>query len=282
MVKDIWQRFPPDDHELKIRSLAGAGAYACDAVIARPVLILSFTNRCGSSFMAECLAATGAVHNAGEILNWQGTTDGIRRYGVATVAGFLARLDQDQAAQGKTLLIKSSIQQLLTLARAGYLGPEGVLRQLRLVHVERRDVLAQGISNAIAAQTQKWTSAQAGNQVEPRYDYAAIQDYLYGALHQNALFREFCAALGLPYLPVTYEDFAEDYLPTVREILHYARLSVGDPDPTQIRLQRQTGPVNREFADRFRAESAERLGSRLGEGVFQRLAQTIASLVGKP
>src|SRR5438552_3722253 len=78
-----------DGHEVKLREYfkgrLGGGARP----IGVPTLFILFTNRCGSTYLADLLRTTGHFNRSGEPLNWESVVKRSERHGYTSFARYL-------------------------------------------------------------------------------------------------------------------------------------------------------------------------------------------------
>ncbi len=213
------------------------------------MLFLCFTNRCGSNYLAQLLASTGAFNEAGEFFNAETVLQHAAALGLRSVPAYVAALPGLVPVR-RFLAAKASADQLVMLADAGVL-PLGC----QYVLLERQDRLAQAVSRVIASQNLRWTTAHAPALADEHlvYDGAAIALEMEKIANGNAALYAFFAANGLVPAHVTYEALLRDPQGVVDVIA--ARMGVAGLriDPAAITIERQTGAVNVAWERRFRA-----------------------------
>jgi LPS sulfotransferase NodH len=214
---------------------------------AGPVIYLCFTNRCGSNYLAQLLASTGACNEAGEFFNAETVLHHAARLGLRSLPAYMAALPT-LVPPHPILAAKASADQLVMLADAGLLGPT-----TRYILLERRDRLAQAVSRVIAVQTLRWTTAHTAIRAaeDLHYDAAAIGAELDIIARGNAALYAFFAANSIAPAHLTYEDLLRDPVATVGERLGLPGLRAR---PGEVSLGRQAGAINRDWVARYRAE----------------------------
>jgi LPS sulfotransferase NodH len=166
------------------------------------IVLICFTNRCGSNYLAAALASTGAMNEARELLNVEHAADYPDK---ATFADFLRAALQDQQLGGR-LAIKLGVPHLEILGEAGLLD---LWRdQIHYVFIERADRLAQAISWEIALQSGSWHSGIEAQGLEPVYDRARVEAAINYFADGNRTFDVFFGMNGLKPTHVLYEDLA--------------------------------------------------------------------------
>jgi LPS sulfotransferase NodH len=208
------------------------------------MLLLCFTNRCGSNFLAALLAATGAFNEAGEYFN------------ASTVLEHAINLpDPSQLPSllnaGSWLAAKASADQLIMLADAGIL--DELAEHARYILLERRDKLAQAISRCIAAQNGRWTTRHPGHRADDQlvYDRAAIDAELARIALGNAGLYGFLAANEIAPLHLAYEDVVAAPAACIARIGSYLGMDGLTHDPARVLIARQANEVNAAWRRRY-------------------------------
>ncbi len=107
------------------------------------VLFLCFTNRCGSNYLAQLLATTGAFNVAGEFFNAPTVLTHAQERGLRSLPAYFSALSTLVPHTGR-IAAKVVIGQLVTLADAGIL--DALRDRATYLFIERRDRLSQAIS----------------------------------------------------------------------------------------------------------------------------------------
>ncbi|MBV8397198.1 MAG: hypothetical protein JOZ17_00450, partial [Acetobacteraceae bacterium] len=119
-------------------------------------VLICFTNRCGSHFLADALASSGTLNRAGEMFNAEIVVGDSKAYGLCDIGQFVGRLARTASKHG-ILVSKATVTQIAVLAKAGVL--DHILPRTSFLLLERSDQLGQAISYALALGTDQWTSA---------------------------------------------------------------------------------------------------------------------------
>jgi LPS sulfotransferase NodH len=156
--------------------------------------------RSGSNFLCQVLTSTGVLGRPLEYFN----TAGRRAFDdPAYPDDPEAQLDR-VLTQGVTpngvYGLKLFSGQSDTLAPRDWAGR---LPGLRFIHLERRDVLGQAISWALAQQTQRYRAYAPGEGRAPVYDRRAIQERLNDIVAGQARWRLYFARNGIEALALT-------------------------------------------------------------------------------
>lgn len=212
------------------------------------VVVLCFTNRCGSNFLADALAGSGHLNMAREMID-----SGFAR-GAVPDAGSMAEFLSVEIGRhmvGRRFILKAAPNHLDVMARCGLLD---VWRdRLHFVYIERADRLAQAISWVIAEQTEEWVAGYIGrNGRDPTYDRAAIIAAIEWFASCNSYFDRFFGLNGIVPANVLYEDLVRAPGQAVAEI----GAGLGIPlqfEPARVQMVRQAGPRNEDWRARFLA-----------------------------
>ncbi len=215
-------------------------------------LFLCFTNRCGSNYLAHLLATTGAFNEAGEFFNAQTVLEHAQPRGLRSLAAYFAMLPQ-LLPPTRHIAAKAGVDQLAMLADAGILDALGPRAQFVLM--ERQDRLGQALSRVVAAQTGRFTSAQAPMVADAAlvYSRAAIATELEKITLANALFYAFFAANRIAPVHITYEEVLATPAPVMARIAAAMGDDVLLPRPDQVRITRQASALNHEWRRRYLA-----------------------------
>jgi LPS sulfotransferase NodH len=219
------------------------------------MLFLCFTNRCGSNYVAQLLASTGAFNEAGEFFNAPTVLEHAQALGLQSLAAYVAALP-GLVSPHQVLAAKAAPDQLVMLADSGildWLGPRATYLLL-----ERQDHLAQAISRVIASQNSAWSSFHAASISSDalQYQRTAIEIELGKIAHANAAFYAFFAANSIAPLHTTYEAVLRRPQGLADELSERLQMRGLRIDPTAVTLRRQSGAVNAAWAARYEEESA--------------------------
>lgn len=222
------------------------------AMPAERIIFLCFTNRCGSNYLGQLLAATGQFNEAGEYLNAETVIHHASRLADPSLRAYFARLPGMVARHG-WLAMKAGIDQLVMLSDAGILRE--VHARAHYILLERRDRLGQAISRCIAAQTGRWTSEHASDVPDSalRYSRAAIAQEMRSIEEATYGFYSFFAANRIAPLHLMHEDVLADPATALARIGAALGLGALRVDPSGVRIARQANAVNAAWRDRFLA-----------------------------
>jgi LPS sulfotransferase NodH len=236
-------------HQQEIEGLfAGNVAWTgTDGVIDRPLVVLAFTNRCGSNYLAELMRSTGLVAGLGEALNAEAVANRCDKWGVTSFPGYFQTLaERHKVPFG----VKASWDQLLMLLRWGI---PRMHSGLQVIHIYRRDIIGQAISRDIAWQTGKWTSlTKVEEDVTPTYDAFRVSEQIASIQREEGLFPLIFDAFQLNVTHVAYEDLVDRPAAVVRRTMRKIGLPCPDWTPEKTRIEKQADSVNEAFRDAYR------------------------------
>ncbi|MGV6847919.1 MAG: Stf0 family sulfotransferase [Marinibacterium sp.] len=258
----------PSVHEKKIPDTFD-GQVAYSDGMERPggtLGLLLFANRSGSNLLAEHLNASGHFRGFAEVLNFNFVAKAAGRHGVTTFPDYIRRMARqgadagtDKKTDGETdggiFGMKCSAGQLMMLARWNILA---MFDTVRIVNIEREDLVEQAVSMSIAKQTGQWSSDMDGR-AEPGYDFDQIRTSLDDMAQMTAAKRAAIALLDLPSITVTYRAVVEDPAACVRRACDLFGVPSDFTLPETTRLQKQANARNADFAARFRTDMQARL-----------------------
>ncbi len=219
------------------------------------VLFLCFTNRCGSNYVAQLLASTGAFNEAGEFFNAATVLEHAQARALRSLAAYVAALPS-LVPPHSVLAAKAAPDQLVMLADTGIL--DAVAPHATYLLLERQDRLAQAISRVIASQTNAWSSHQTAAipLSDLRYDQAAIATELDKITRANAAFYVFFAANNITPVHTTYEAVLQNPQGLASELSMRLRMPGLRIDPSGVTLRRQGGRTNEDWQARFQREGS--------------------------
>ena len=149
-------QLPHNEHLQPIAAHFHNLAIAPDEIPRHEALVLiCYTNRSGSSYLAHALHSSGRLNLAVEMLNCEQVLADTRLRGHARFADYVA-------AQMMSRLVAGRFAMKVALPHLEILGASGLLdhcpHTAHFVFIERSDRLGQAISYEIARQTARWSS----------------------------------------------------------------------------------------------------------------------------
>ena len=236
-------------HQREIESIfAGDVAWSgADRVIDRPLVVLAFTNRCGSNYLGELMRSTGLIAGLGEALNADAVARRCHAWGVTSFPGYFLTL----AARHKVPFgVKASWDQLLMLLRWGI---PRMHSGLKVIHIHRRDIIGQAISREIAWQTGKWTSlTKVEDVVTPTYDACRVSQQIASIQQEEGLLPLIFDAFDLDVTHIAYEDLVDRPEAIVRKTMEQIGLPCPAWTPGKTRIEKQADGVNDAFRAAYR------------------------------
>ena len=245
-------------HAAKIGAAMAMPVYApgmAEGIETELSVFICFTNRCGSNFLADLLAATGLLPRGGEVFNAPAVVKRSRLAGISSFDGYCRRLHEKHAKAGR-FVAKVGIEQLTMLARLGYLGT--LFPNPYFIHIHRYDLLAQSISYVLAFHTCEWIAGQEKENEDDsvEYDRAKIAARIERLELVNAMIRQFLQVNRLRHLPVQYEHLVAMPDRTVAMIADWLGLGPAKIDRKRLKVTRQDSDLKRRFYDRYLSETA--------------------------
>jgi LPS sulfotransferase NodH len=220
-------------------------------------IFLCFTNRCGSTLVADEASALGFCGKANSHLNFElFNSDFVIEYCEAnSIKSFQSYLDavvQEFISPLNFFFSKASLDQLAWLSRVGVIGR--AFKRPIYLRVVRKDILKQSVSYLIAEQTNKWTCKHNGNGRVPQYnreDIANAMSFFEGVNTDADLYFHRLKEKTIFFF---YEDVVAD-LDLVRVKLEMATNVPSRRSHRVLDVKPQRSEINDEWERRFRAES---------------------------
>lgn len=251
----------PNSHERQIFDTyqGRIRRYGQELISERPVLMIAFTNRCGSNLLCEYLETTGQVSAMGEILNAEAARAAIGPTDVEYFTDYLIGIERHLCGDsGRAFGFKASWDQIAMLARWGILDG---YPNLKVVHIHREDIIAQAVSFHIALQTGKWASFGDGERGEAVFDFCSVRTLIDNITMGNAAIDVLLNVTGHERMKLSYEALLADPQAAVERALAMIGASPGSaPAATPPRFQRQATGRNAEFRRLFVEEFRRRHG----------------------
>lgn len=122
---------------------------------------------------------------------------------------------------------------------------------LNVIHIQRDDILAQGVSFSIAEQTDKWSSLDEGRNVEPQFDPAHIEERIDHIVGENQKINLICRFARLRRVKVTYEDLVVSPQREVDKILTAFGMPQAPINFEEVSLRRQSNEANASFIHKY-------------------------------
>lgn len=209
-------------------------------------LLLGFTNRSGSNYLAELIASDGRIANAGENLNFDTVLEHSIKNGFKSLHEYFQFLVL-QTSFNNVVSIKVAPAHLEVLAVAGIL--DKIIDRCKFVVIERNDKLGQAISHAIAFQTGKFMSTMPDKTAPSALSFNAdeLTTIIEDISESYKQFNLFFSRNGIVPAHVVYEHLVAD----PDAVIKYVGQQVGFADlkieQSNLTLQKQANKLNKEW-----------------------------------
>ena len=233
--------------------------YAEAAPPARRYLIAT-TARSGSTFLCARIADYGELGFPMEFLNESYVAEFDRLFPNPSLEDLERYVAASFTSRSGIFGVKTDWWRFQEARNLGFLN--GLVGQPFdvVVHLRRRDFVAQAVSLALAVETDVWH----GRDVHERpldewhgqvaYDAAKVKAHARNILNQEYHWRRFIAETGAPALDLVYEEVAKDVDCAIRGIAEAFDLRLGSkPKPADAIRQGRSGAA-RAWCERFREE----------------------------
>ena len=214
------------------------------------LLFLCFTNRSGSNYLGNLLAAAGLTHNPEEYFNADLVFETCASNRLASFQHYVSHVVRQRSRRG-TFLTKVAAEQLGLLVQSGML--DDLLPQSHFIVIERADKLAQAISLAIAEQSQQWAwyLPSVVPEGELRYSATRIAELIDAITEQELATWRFFALNGIVPLAIRYEVLIQHPQIAIDRITDHLGLPRAVIDPSRIELRKQASELNERWRERF-------------------------------
>jgi LPS sulfotransferase NodH len=252
-VNDFPFDYPVSDHERKIEAFFAR--FDRQGGDRNPVpnvkdghyshYVICFMNRSGSNLLARALMSTGRFGLAQELFNHPRVSHFARSHGVRSLPEYATTLRRCRATANGVFGTKLAWSQLYYLTKVGVIPK--IYGNVKYILIERRDVLGQAISYAIADQTKAWNSKQEVEGVDYKFDPEDILNRIRGLTDSYARFKAYFAAYDIQPVYVTYEELDGDVSGAVARVIKELAIpgtELAQVDMASITLRRQRGPLN--------------------------------------
>lgn len=134
-----------------------------------------------------------------------------------------------------------------------------VFGDLRFVHLQRLDSVAQGVSLFRAERSDVWHKTDQLERdeegQEPRYEFDGIDALVRKIEQDNRAWERWFASVGVRPHPVLYEDLESDPVGGTRRILAFLGLELPPGQQIVGRHERLRDQLSAEWVDRYRTEA---------------------------
>lgn len=206
-------------------------------------LLLGFTNRSGSNYLAELIASDGRIANAGENLNFDTVLEHSIQRGFKSLQEYFQFLVR-HTSFNNIVSIKVAPAHLEVLAVAGIL--DKIIDRCKFVVIERSDKLGQAISHAIAFQTGKFTSTMADAKAAPALNFNAdeLTAIIEDISESYKQFSLFFSRNGIVPAHVMYEHLVADQDAVIKYVGKQIGISDLKIERHRITLAKQATSIN--------------------------------------
>lgn len=222
----------------------------------KTLVVMLFTNRSGSNLLGDYLVNSGNFSGFEEVLNWDFAIRAAQASNIQSFNNLLKGYYAHKTKEGQTFGVKASIGQLAMLVKWGYLD---AFDEVRVIHIERDDIVSQAVSFSIASQTGSWISGMTPK-AEPVFRYDEILGFLERIVQENAQGRIGVKALDLPVMRASYEDLVANPAAVVQRVHDWFGFPF-DASTVQTSMTKQASGTNEEFATLFREKFLKSLRS---------------------
>ena len=213
-------------------------------------LLLGFTNRSGSNYLAELIASDGRIANAGENLNFDTILEHSIKNGFKSLHEYFQFLVR-HTRFNNVVSIKVAPAHLEVLTVAGIL--DKIIDRCKFVVIERNDKLGQAISHAIAFQTGKFMSTMPDAEATPalKFDADELTTIIEDISESYKQFSLFFSRNGIVPAHVMYEHLVAD----PEAVIKYVGQQVGFEnlkiETSKVTLTKQANATNFKWRETY-------------------------------
>jgi len=234
----------PDFADLQAKGFAGV---AC----AKPAVMIAMTPRTGSTHLCAALAETKGIALPTEIFNPRGVLNAeAARRGVSLFADFISSFNADS---GPCFFFKTSWQDFSPLA-AGY---KQIFPNLRVVYLDRKDIIAQAVSLYRAVETGTWHVPRDQKRAAPsgaqdQLNLSHLSAWLETIEAEKRGWKRFFAAENITPLRLLYEDFADDVAKAITAISDFLAIPLNREIGPEVGFQKLSDAASQAWVERAR------------------------------
>lgn len=219
-------------------------------VFEEPLYLLAFSNRSGSNLLASHLRTVPYFGGFHEQLIYSTVQNQATEGGCRSFPELIQFASTNYGRPGaKAWGFKASWDQIMMLYRFGI---DRMYPEVRIIHITRRDIIAQAVSYSIATQTKKWTSKHEGlDGVLPQYDYRLLCRLVEESLMSELHVRTIATLFEASYLNLRYEAMMLRPKKIMGKVGNFANLDVSNWSPTDPPIEKQFGEINRRFYQQY-------------------------------
>jgi len=244
-------------HETRLRERFGKRVrYEGPPIFDTPLYCIGFFNRSGSNLLADYLRATPYFAGFHEQLNFNTVEKFADENGIKSFPDYIRAVSTKFGTKAPCYGFKASVDQLVMLQRFGI--PDMYAGGLRILHIQRRDVIGLAVSYQIAAQTQRWTSQQdgVGDTITVTFDAEQISKLIDAAHSSNNGISLFSEIFDTPRLALSYEDLTADPSAVLAQIAGFAGQDGASWPVREPSIAKQASEINERFRQAYRDYAA--------------------------
>lgn len=215
--------------------------------------------RSGSTYFSSILTQTGCLGVPFEYLHFQKWANMMaRRWGMKTppkadLDTYFDLVLKHRTTPNGVFSVKAHSRQALPLASKGKLSTL-LGNDTQFVHLERRNLVLQAVSLAIAQITGSFESSTEGRNVTPGYHSRGILNAMEVIQKNHNAWQRFFILNDIRPLNLIYEDIIEDPAAAVRQVGAHVGVDVSDFEPVDSIYKVQRTELNLQWEKRFRLE----------------------------
>jgi LPS sulfotransferase NodH len=212
-----------------------------------------FTNRSGSNYLENIVAAAGLTPRGGELFSAWTVLDACGKLGFRSFHEYFSYIVETNSKAG-LFFGKISSEQIMLLLRSGIM--DRIIARSYFIMVQRLDKLAQAVSLAIAEQTQQWAwyvTAQVSAD-KLRFSAERIQELLDAIILQEQALWLFFGSNGIVPIVFHYETFMREPQAAVDLVARHLGVPISPIDAGRIELRKQATEINDHWRERFLRE----------------------------
>lgn len=221
--------------------------------------VLCSSPRCGSTYFCSLLTQTGRLGVPFEYLHFQNWAVKLaKRWGMekspdADLETYFSQVKQLRTTPNGVFGLKAHASQALPFASKGQLsrlvGDDTVF-----IHLERRNLVLQAVSLAIAQVTKSFESSTQGRNVTPAYDSKSMFKAMQIIQQNHNAWQRFFSLNDLNPLTLVYEDVLDEPTKAIRQVGNLIGVDVSDFEPVDSVYKIQRTELNLAWEKQFRGE----------------------------
>jgi LPS sulfotransferase NodH len=213
-----------------------------------------FTNRSGSNYLENSIAAAGLTPRGGEFFNAETVLHVCGKLGITSFHEYFCHIVESKS-KSELFFGKFAAEHIALLIRSGIL--DRIITRSKFILLQRLDKLAQAVSLAIAEQTQQWAWYAAPQRSADELQFSAqrIGEHLDTIVLQEHALWQFFSTNGIVPIVIHYETFVQQPQAAVDLVAMQLGVPSAPIDIGQIELRKQATEINDLWRARFLSES---------------------------